>query len=447
MTQMTSNQAYQALKMLRIRELIHAHIHSAPMLLDDLLQPYARRTTQALDTPPATLQEPKNGSDRRRLWELSHSAACPVTGVCLQFHEVQKIALKAGLSIAASCDYDLHGMVLQECKSRSPLAKLLQQELDRRFAAQIQRSQRLKTVEALTQWWNEACQSGTWAGAFWTVLTHPRCSSELEHDLLGQVYMLQHQADLAARADTTQFKALQAENKRLTQELKDAQQRLQFQATEHAAVLVAIRSECASLRTRVTRAETERDLAQTESVVINRTDPDGRSHQRLQQANQRRTDQNEKLLMRALRREAEANDRHPAKSSLGQTDTEGDRDKAPDATATVVDLTDRSVLCVGGRTQGIPVYRKVIESRGAHFMHHDGGVENNSSRLGNQLQAADLVICQVACISHDAYWRVKEHCKRTGKVCLFVEMPSRSALERALTQLASREGSAVVTPT
>jgi hypothetical protein len=52
------------------------------------------------------------------------------------------------------------------------------------------------------------------------------------------------------------------------------------------------------------------------------------------------------------------------------------------------------------------------------------------------LAAADLVICQTGCISHDAYWRVKDHCKRTGKRCVFVENPSRSGLQRALLSLA-----------
>jgi len=45
------------------------------------------------------------------------------------------------------------------------------------------------------------------------------------------------------------------------------------------------------------------------------------------------------------------------------------------------------------------------------------------------------VICQVGCISHNAYWRVKEHCKRTGKPCLYVESTSRSALERAMQRI------------
>lgn len=435
MPTMTSIQAHQTSQFLQNRALLHAHIHSAPMLLGDLLQPLATRTTQLLDTPPATSPEAKTGSGRRKLWELSHSAACPVTGVCLPFHEVQKLALKAGLSLEASSDYDIHGMVLQECKSRSPLAKLLQHELDHRFAAHIQQSQRLKTIETLTQWWNQACLSGNWSGAFWATLTHPHCSAAMEYNVLGQVHMLQHQAGLAARADITKLHTLQEENQRLAQELSAAQQRLQSQATDHAAALVALRSESVSLRSRVARAESERDMAQFDGVAANPTDLGGLSHQRLKDDNQRLTDQNEKLLMRALRREVQAHDRCPDKANRVQAGTDAGRDKAPDTTTPVVDLTDRSVLCVGGRTQGIPVYRKVIESRGARFTHHDGGEENNASLLGNQLQAADLVICQVGCISHGAYWRVKEHCKRTGKVCLFVEIPSRSALERALRQM------------
>jgi hypothetical protein len=94
-------------------------------------------------------------------------------------------------------------------------------------------------------------------------------------------------------------------------------------------------------------------------------------------------------------------------------------------------LADRSVLCVGGRTASIPLYRLVVERTGGRFLHHDGGEEDNPAKLDATLAAADLVICQTGCVSHGAYWRVKDHCKRTGKRCVFVETPSRSALERA----------------
>lgn len=44
--------------------------------------------------------------------------------------------------------------------------------------------------------------------------------------------------------------------------------------------------------------------------------------------------------------------------------------------------------------------------------------------LEDVLVAADLVICQTGCVSHDAYWRVQDHCKRTGKQCVLVDQPT-----------------------
>ncbi|MBU0890555.1 MAG: DUF2325 domain-containing protein [Gammaproteobacteria bacterium] len=43
--------------------------------------------------------------------------------------------------------------------------------------------------------------------------------------------------------------------------------------------------------------------------------------------------------------------------------------------------------------------------------------------LDANLAAADLVICQTGCISHDEYWRVQDHCRRTGKPCILVDQP------------------------
>lgn len=45
------------------------------------------------------------------------------------------------------------------------------------------------------------------------------------------------------------------------------------------------------------------------------------------------------------------------------------------------------------------------------------------AELDAVLTAADLVICQTGCVSHDAYWRVQDHCKRTGKRCVLVDQP------------------------
>lgn len=54
----------------------------------------------------------------------------------------------------------------------------------------------------------------------------------------------------------------------------------------------------------------------------------------------------------------------------------------------------------------------------------DGGIEHKLSQLDHCLAQADLVICQTGFIGHNAYWRVKDHCKRTGKPCVFLGNPS-----------------------
>ncbi|WP_422847276.1 DUF2325 domain-containing protein [Acidovorax sp. M14] len=43
--------------------------------------------------------------------------------------------------------------------------------------------------------------------------------------------------------------------------------------------------------------------------------------------------------------------------------------------------------------------------------------------LHTSLAAADWVICQTGCISHDQYWRVQDHCRRTGKTCILMDQP------------------------
>lgn len=127
---------------------------------------------------------------------------------------------------------------------------------------------------------------------------------------------------------------------------------------------------------------------------------------------------------------------------IGQRDTEPGTGMQDDAG--LADLRDKAVLCVGGRTASVPVYRQLIEYTGGKFLHHDGGEENSAAQLEASLAAADLVICQTGCVNHGAYWRVKDHCKRTGKRCVFVDKPSASSLERCLRSLGRADADSIV---
>ena len=53
-----------------------------------------------------------------------------------------------------------------------------------------------------------------------------------------------------------------------------------------------------------------------------------------------------------------------------------------------------------------------------------------SQALEASLVAADLVICQTGCLSHGEYWRVQDHCKRTGKTCVLVDQPEALRIVR-----------------
>jgi hypothetical protein len=54
--------------------------------------------------------------------------------------------------------------------------------------------------------------------------------------------------------------------------------------------------------------------------------------------------------------------------------------------------------------------------------------------LEDSLATADLVICQTGCVSHGAYWRVEDHCRRTGKTCVLVDQPEALSIVRLHAQ-------------
>jgi len=89
----------------------------------------------------------------------------------------------------------------------------------------------------------------------------------------------------------------------------------------------------------------------------------------------------------------------------------------------------RSVLCIAQDASGALVTQRMVESAeglvaaqaavGALF----DAADDEHAALEASLVAADLVICQTGCVGHNAYWRVQDHCKRTGKPCVLVDQP------------------------
>ena len=371
-------------------------------------------------------------SRRRRLWELGHACHCPLVGVGFPLGVLRKLVDKVTNGKVLADDYEVHVGAVTECATRNRLSEALQKELERRYAAVLLRFRAAKTTEQVADLWRAAVAAGDVAGAFWAGLTHPRCSPEVEEQMCRDLHMVQHQAGACVRADITKFNATLLENTRLAQELAKSQQRAAALLAEKSADAEKHASQLMQLRAQVVGKDSLVDSLRTELEQLRESIPGletrARLADRLQQMDERERIMRQQIadLRLELARAVEA----PAPMPI-QEET---RQVVEHVMKMPLRLSERAVLCVGGRSGNVATYRELIEREGAQFSHHDGGLEDNANRLDASLAAADLVICQTGCISHSAYWRVKDYCKRNGKRCVFIDNPSISSLARGLEQ-------------
>lgn len=376
------------------------------------------------------------GSRRRRLWELGSHAHCPVIGVCLPLERVRLLAKRHLVLQGDEDDYTLHCGLVTAAGRRNGMAEALQKDLEQRFALDVRSAAQAKSRDSLMSWWRGRAAQGEVAGALWATLTHPRCDEWLEMRVLGQVHMLQHQVGAAQRVDMARHRELVAEHRALAREYAEVQQRVTAWSQARAREQQAWEQERIQHRAAVIALQTQLGQAQEQLQHWLQAHPDLPEREALRERLAEQLARNQ-----ALQREVS---RLSARPQAVGTEVRPVATNAAVAglPAAPVSLGPRVVLCVGGRGGSVPQYRQAVEGCGAHFLHHDGGEEHKPAQLEPQLAAADLVICQTGCISHDAYWRVKDHCKRHHKRCVFVETPSRSAFERALAEAAAGEGTA-----
>lgn len=377
------------------------------------------------------------GSRRRRLWELETKLLCPVVGTCFPLSELRRRTERVLGLPPGSSDFDIHLCAIRACERRSPLAERLQAELETRHALRIREFRAVRDRETLRARWREAVASADLAGALWAMATHPLADEDLLHELYGEIHMLQHQVGAAERADRRRLQALSVENGALVKErdtlraqfdalrseadrrLAEAREeaaRWQAQATGQEAAAAAARAECERLRdAAASRTQDEAPSLQARLAGLKAAHDD--AERRALAAG---------LQVAALQAELAQAERTVAGLLAGPS--------APEAQA-VPRIAGSTVACVGGRPGTTDLMRRLVERQGARWLHHDGGLEESPARIEAVIAAADAVICQTGCISHGAYWRVKEHCRRTGKACVFVERPGLSGFLRGLHAL------------
>ena len=421
---------------------------------------------------PANVQfQTQQSSRRRRIWELSRNCHCPLIGVALPLGTLRKLVEKVTGGELLHDDYEVHVGAVNDCTARNRLAEAVQKELERRYAQVIFRFRNAKTAAQVAELWEAAVDAGDVAGAFWAGLSHPACIPALEEKMCRDIHMVQHQAGACARADMGKYNALLADKARLDGELARLQARCNALLQEKKVDADRFEQQLMASRATTIARETDVHNLRNELAQLRATIPELETRKRL--ANQlARMEMREATLrgqiaeLKAGRAEAVARASaaatsvgaraathtgtaaHASAHATGQPAGHAGAHAANAVPATAqavtipIQLVNQSVLCVGGRSGNVSFYRQMVEKIGAQFAHHDGGLEDSSNQLDASLAAADLVICQTGCISHGAYWRVKEYCKRTGKRCVFVDNPSVSSLARGLQEIGAEPVSA-----
>lgn len=99
------------------------------------------------------------------------------------------------------------------------------------------------------------------------------------------------------------------------------------------------------------------------------------------------------------------------------------------------DLSGQQILYVGGRTRKMAKFRKIIKDKGGTFIHHDGGLHDGFSRLKKLLSCADVVMCPVDCLGHNACNHIKKYCKQTHKPLVFLRTSGLSAFNKGIESM------------
>ena len=404
---------------------------------------------------------------RRKIWEL-REYHCPILGTCLSMAELRSLAHKTKLRLPqGATDYDLHAAFVKLCASRNPAAKLVNKLLDRKYGPELRRFGKAADAEALETLWKESAARGDIPGPFWALMSHPATPPKLAQTVFGEVHMLSHLVGAANRADIRrlerQERCLEAHRRSLAaarrarQSLKAKVLELRCELEETREALRAQRdiSRHAPPNAATGKAafpELVRDLAdlRRQSAANERAAREHRAEILRQAATIEELYLENKALRETLDRTkvmTQAAIQAVCHTESAESPCQGPEECGRDASSCPCPrLSGKRVLYVGGRCGLLPHYRAVVEGRGACFLHHDGGKEDAPAMLEGALARADVVICPLDCVSHDASRRLKKLCKRANKPFVTLRSSGVSALERSLADVAGRMGSAPDAP-
>lgn len=381
-----------------------------------------------MDTAPTRVQfpdlpaSPAAGNRRRlRLHELESGFHCSVVGTCLSPGTAKQIVRRARLEFDGDThDYRLHSILVSEAGRAGIVSRLITKTLDDSHAGVLRRVAATPT-EGLGELWDQLCEKGEVAAAYWAFLTHGHVPADLRLRVFGEVHMLSHFMGGHNRASAKALWLAERRAEQVAERLVRSRRQSQATLAERDRRIAELEAELAATRGELTRRVAD--------AVASRRRPASR---RIEPARLERRI----LATRARLREAEKENERLRRQLDLLTEDLPPRAPVTPAPAPLpwADGMERCLLYVGGHCSLVPHLRRHAQTRSLELLHHDGGEEHNLHALEGLVGRAAAVFCPIDCISHQACLAAKQLCRRLDKPFVPLRTGSGTCFLRAIDQ-------------
>lgn len=397
------------------------------------------------DAPAPSIEGQVPSRQRRKIWEMPSAWHCTLVGTCLAVTDLRHLMKYGERDVHVVGDYGLHSYIVNHCGNRNEITDEIHRLLNNRYAHSIRHFAKLKGADVVLSAWKHAFAAGNVAGSLWAAWTHGDVGEYEGSVIYGDLHMLSHH--LCAQAQPTQIRITELEKDagRQNAEISRLRQELAAMRNERAQRVVELEGRIAELEGKLACArKVEAALTDVGDAIKKNSSLRERNellNRRLVALDQRNHGQQNRIT--ELENEL-ARVRNVAQRKFDHT-SEPDAAAMPAAREESCDMAKqpsdirlggRRILCVGGRPGLIEHYRRLVESNGGRFIHHDGGQEDNEHRIDAIVANVDVVFCQVGYLSHPSYWRIKDVCKQRGLPCIFQKSGGVTAFSRDLEMIA-----------
>ncbi len=366
---------------------------------------------------------------------------CSVVGTCFSLKEIRKLAMRDDLCDPSTGDYDLHGLMVAKCRTRSRTSRAMQKSLERRYASAVRRFAKAKCQHEVLELWADSVEKGDVPGPLWAVLTHPVSTLKAWEIAFGDVHMLSHVLGATRRIEQKDLDKVaaaldeeRAHTAALRHVLKERDDALELAEGGIVKRDVTIHRLEARLDDERSRVELQQAVASSHQAVlaIQSELEEEQSRREATERKLRRLEAENEALRGRLRKSGAERDAALEETAAAEAHLLEVLHLQDDGCARCPSLDGIRVLYVGGRTSLVPHYRAVVERQGGDFVHHDGGLEQSCSHLERLVDGAELVVCPLDAISHSSWQRVKKACLHRTRSFLPVRTSSMASLVSAI---------------